>query len=90
MAEFDAALAAALDEALAAELVTVISKAGITAVFVPFDALICTPTLTPTSELAGVPDRVPVLVSKDAHAGLPLIWKVMVAAFAADTIGRNV
>jgi hypothetical protein len=67
--------------------VTVISKAGSAAVMVLLAAVICTPVLTPTSALEGVPDKVPVPVSKEAHEGLPAILKV--TALAADTEGRN-
>jgi len=68
--------------------VTVISKAGSAAVMVLLDAVIWTPVLTPTSALVGVPDSVPVPLSKEAHEGLPAIRKV--TADAADTEGRNV
>ena len=57
-------------------------------VFTPSLAVMVMSPLTPISRVAGVPDSVPVVVSKVAHDGWPPIANVT-TWLPEDTLGRN-
>ena len=73
----------------AAAASTVMVKAGRDAVCAPSLTLIRIGLEVPTSDAAGVPLSLPVLVSNAAHGGLPVIANVSVLALASEALGWN-